>query len=320
LRAVLLLLLIGAAPASAPGIDYSALRAADARMGAIAYRLALANAPLCRDRVPATGLVLHALQQYGPGERPAARAAFGFPAPVAVEAVVPGSPAARAGVRADDGLVAVGGDRLPAAAPEGAASAAPRDAARSLIARTAGPVRLTLRRDGGERTVTLDAPPACASDFEVLLGPGFDAGADGRLVQVGVRFLERYSDDQVAVIAAHELAHNVLAHPSRLDAARVNRGLLKEFGRNGRMFRRTEDEADRLGAILYRNAGWRGADAAAFWRDHGREFDRGLFRARTHAGAQERARSIAAEVAAIPPAAPVPYVPPLLATRDEPLQ
>jgi len=164
------------------------------------------------------------------------------------------------------------------------------------------------------------APQGCASSFEVLLGPGFDASADGRLVQVGVRFLERYSDDQVAVIVAHELAHNVLRHPDRLTAAGVNRGLLKEFGRNGRLFRRTEDEADRLGAILYRNVGWDPAGAVAFWRDHGREIDRGLLRARTHAGAQARSRSIAAEVAAIPKAAPVPYVPPLLATRDEPLQ
>lgn len=306
--------------AASAGLDYGALRSVDARLGGIAHRLAVANAPLCRDRVPVTGLVLHALQQYGPDERAAAKTAFRFEAPVSVEAVVPGSAADRAGVKADDGLVAVNGRPLAQTAPAGEASAAPRDAAQAAIEGASEPIRLTVRRDGRERAVTLAVPKGCASNFEVLLGPGFDASADGRVVQVGVRFLERYSDDQVAVIVAHELAHNVLRHPQRLTEAGVNRGLLKEFGRNGRLFRQTEEEADRLGAILYRNAGWNPAGAVAFWRDHGREIDRGLLRARTHAGAQARARSIAAEVAAIPADAPTPYVPPWIAGRDKPLQ
>jgi len=312
--------LVAAAPPPAQGIDYAALRTVDLRLAGIMDRLAVTNAPLCRDLVPVTGMVVHALQQYDPDERTAASAAFGFPAPVAVEAVVPGSAADRAGVRAGDGLTAVNGHTLAANAPAGSASAATRDAARAVIAASVGALRLTLRRDGRDREVTLAPPRGCASQYEVLLGPGFDASADGRLVQVGVRFLERYDDAQVAVIAAHELAHNVLRHPDRLTAARVDRGLLKEFGRNGRLFRRTEDEADRLGAVLYRNAGWDGAGAVAFWRDHGREVDRGLLRARTHAGAQARARSIAAELAAVPAGAPTPYIPPWLATRDEPLQ
>jgi len=309
-----------AAPASAVGIDHAALRTVDARMAAIASRLAVANTPLCRELVPVSGLVLHALQQYAPDEREAAQRAFRFETPVSIEAVVPGSAAERAGVRADDGLMAVNGRPVATDPAVGAASAASRDAAQAMLNGSDGALRLTLRRDGRDRTVTVAAPRGCASSFEVLLGPGFDASADGRLVQVGVQFLERYRDDQVAVIVAHELAHNILRHPDRLTAARVDRGLLREFGRNSRLFRRTEEEADRLGAILYRNAGWDPADAVAFWRDHGREVDRGLLRSRTHAGAQARARSIAAELAAIPHDAPMPYVPPWLSSRDEPLQ
>jgi hypothetical protein len=312
----LLLLLAPVCLGTAPPVDFAAIRSVDARMGAIAHRLLVANAALCRERAPAPGLVLHALGQYG--ERAAAERAFGFATPVAVEAVVPGSPAARGGIAEDDGLVAVAGTPVTG----GAAGAADRDAASAAIeAQPAdAPLRLTLRRGGQERAVTLDPLPGCRSRVEVLLGPGMSATADGLTVQVSVGFLARYDDAQVAVIVAHELAHNILRHRARLEAAGVSRGVLKEFGRNGRLFRRTEEEADRLGAHLLRNAGWDPAGAVAFWRDHGGEIDHGLFRARTHAASPERARVIAAEVAAIPARAPVPYLPPLLGTRDDPLQ
>ena len=93
----------------AAAFDFAAMRSVDARLARIAHRLTIANAPICSETVPAPGLVLHAIDQYEPAYRSAARATFGFAAPVAVETVVPGSAAERAGVRADDGLVAVAG-------------------------------------------------------------------------------------------------------------------------------------------------------------------------------------------------------------------
>ena len=109
------LLTIGAAPVSAPAdvATLEALRAADLRLGAIGYRLATANAALCTEQAPVPGLVVHAVDQYAGSEQPAARAAFGFATGVAVEGVVPGSPAARAGLRADDSIVSVNGQPVP---------------------------------------------------------------------------------------------------------------------------------------------------------------------------------------------------------------
>src|SRR3546814_4955310 len=66
-----------------------------------------ANVALCDRRAGATGLVLHALDSYDSGIRDAARRTFGFETPVAVEAVVPQSAAARAGVRADESVAAI---------------------------------------------------------------------------------------------------------------------------------------------------------------------------------------------------------------------
>lgn len=146
------------------------------------------------------------------------------------------------------------------------------------------------------------------------------ASADGTIVQIGSRFFERYTDDEVAVVVAHELAHNILRHRARLDEAKISRGMLSELGRNGRLIRRTEDEADLLGLHLLRNAGYDPASAPRFWRAHGGDIDGGLFRSRTHASSKARAQALEAEIANLPADAGKPYRPPVLATRDQPLR
>lgn len=301
---------------------FEALRAVDARMAGIAYRLTTANAALCRELSPTPGWAIHAIGQYDPTLRDQARRSFGFEAPIAVEAVVPGSPAAQAGVQPNDGIVSVDGRALDAAAPAKGESSAGRDAAVETIAALPAdrPLDVVLRRGGQTRTISIPASPGCRSAFEVLLGPGMEASADGRIVQIGVRFFERYSDDEVAVVIAHEMSHNILRHAKRLDAAGVKRGLLAEVGRNGRLFRLTEDQADLLGMHLLRNAGYDPAIAVRFWREHGGDVDGGLFRSRTHPSSAARAKAIEAEIARIPAGAGRPFVPPLIADADRPLQ
>lgn len=297
-----------------------ALRGVDLRLATIAYRLTTANAPLCRDLQPTPGWALHAVDQYDAATVPAARKVFGFAAPVAVEAVVKRGPAARAGIAADDALVAIAG--APLAGPGKGQGSATRDAALAQVAaQPAGrALSLTVRHRDVDRVVTIPASPGCRSAFEVLLGPGMAATSDGRTVQVAVRFFERYDDEQVAVIVAHELAHTILRHRVRLEAAGVKWGLFSELGRNGRLFRRTEEEADRLGAVLMRNAGYDPQAAPRFWREHGRDVDGGLFRSRTHPSSSVRATLIQAELDAIPKDAGAVYRPPLLDSRDGPLE
>lgn len=310
-----------ATSASADTAVLEALRSEDARLAAIAYRLTTANVAFCDRRQPATGVAIQTIGQYPPAGRADARAAFGFERPVAIEAVVPGGPADRAGVRPNDSLAAIDGVAVEAPVPAAGADAVARDAVLARIAAMppGAPMRWTLVRGGEARTVTVQPVPACRSDFEVLPGPKLSAAADGRLVQIGSRFFERYDDAQIAVVVAHELSHDILHHHDRLAAAGVSRGLLAEVGRNGRIFRETEDQADRLGAILLRNAGYDPRIAVTWWREHGGEVDGGLFRSRTHPSSAARAKSVEAEIARIPVDAPTPYIPPLIADRDRPL-
>lgn len=314
-----------AAPAAAADPDtaatFDALRQVDGRMAAIAYRLTTANAPLCRSLAPTPGWAIHSLGQYDPTLREQARASFGFETPIAVEAVVPGAAAAKAGVRAGDSIVSVDGRPIGSGAPGKDASSSARDAAVEQIAGLPAdrPLAVELMREGRTRTVTIPASPGCRSAFEVLLGPGMTASADGRIVQIGVRFFERYNDDEVAVVVAHELSHNILRHAARLEAAGVKRGLLSEVGRNGRLFRLTEDQADLLGAYLLRNAGYDPQIAVRFWREHGGDVDGGLFRSRTHPSSSARAKALEAAIATMP-AGHGFYAPPLAAEADRPLQ
>lgn len=317
------ILAVAAAAASALGAPYwQALRQVDGRMETIAWRLQTGNTALCRDLQPAPGIQLHALDQYAGSAEAEARRAFGFSTPVQVEAVVPDSPAARAGMMADDGLIAVNGDDVAAPTATSAGTSVTRDAANALIARQPvdRPLVLTVMRGSERLTVTVPASPGCASAFEVLLGPGLKAQSDGRVVQVGVRFFELYPDDKVAAIVAHELSHTILRHRVRLEAAGVQWGIMGELGRNGRLFRQTEDAADQLSVHLLHNAGYDPSAAVRFWREDGGKVDGGLFRGASHGSAHARADAIAAEVARLPAAGVVDLAPAILPTRDRPLK
>ncbi len=61
---------------------------------------------------PTPGILIHAIDQYDPAVRKDLPAIFGFEGPVAVEAVVPGSAAARAGIVANDTIEAIDGKPL----------------------------------------------------------------------------------------------------------------------------------------------------------------------------------------------------------------
>ncbi len=319
------LLLLGAAPppkeAPPSPAFFEALRTADLRLATIAYRLTTANAALCDRLQPQLGLPIHALTQYGATARPNARAVFGFESAVGVEGVVTGGPAARGGVRANDSIVAIDGHAQPGLS-SGTQGPADRDAAEAQIANAAPnrPVTLSVSRNGGRLDLAVTPVPGCRSRFEILLGSGLGASADGAIVQIGERYFQDYDDAEIAVVVSHELAHNILRHRARLDAAKVKTGLLAELGRNGRLIRETEDDADRLGIYLLANAGYDPMAAPTFWRTKGGDIDGGVFRSRTHASSRARAdvlETVARQIAATKTR---PIVPDILATRDTPLQ
>jgi hypothetical protein len=323
LRFFLAIAILAVAPCAAAPAGSGALlelRQLDRRMALIANRMIVANAPLCENRMPATGMVIHALAQYAPELRETARAVFDFESPLAVEAVTAGSPAESAGVRPGDGLVAINGQPVAARAADSSVSSASRDAAERRLASLPPdrPIELSLVRAGKPLAATIRPESACRTRFEVSTQINTIAQSDGETIQIDADFLQRYDDDALAVIMAHELAHTVLRHRERLERAGVSKGLLAEFGRNGRLNRRAEDEADILSVSLLRNAGFDPEIAPRFWRKLGGRLQFALFGGGTHASPKARARAMAAEIARIPSNAPPVYRPPILDSRDRP--
>ncbi len=235
----------------------------------MAYRLSRANAPFCRaTTAPQLGFVLHALDQYDPAERSEAAQVFGLGAGVGVMAIVPNSPAAVAGLRAGDRLVSVNtlllGQAAPAALPT---DASVREARQILLSEMEkGAVVVRVVGPAGTRDVSFAAEAGCPATVELSPGTSVNAWADGDVVVIGGGLLARCAtDEDLALVIAHELSHNLLHHSARLARAGVvKNGLLRADGPGSAEMRATEEEADALAVRLVAAAGFGLDHAAAF--------------------------------------------------------
>lgn len=315
----LLFAALGAAPhavAEAPETSpYSALASLETRVATIGFRLATANAAWCPRLQPQFGWIWNDPRLYDEGHRSEALAAYGADGrdmPF-IGAVAPGSPAALAGLRAGTPLLGIDGSPVPAG--EGDDPFARISAVETLFAALPASAPIRFGADDGT-AIALTPVAGCASDFRVEARDRPEGAADGRLVLVSAGLAQFADDDsELAAAIAHELAHNILRHRARLDAAGVDRGLGKQFGRSARLFRQTEVEADRLSAWLMAGAGYDPHAALSFWSRFGKRKGPVLFQAGTHPRWRDRVAAIAAEVAAIDAAraAGEPLRPPLVA-------
>jgi len=193
---------------------------------------------------------------------------FGLGQSVAVMAVVSGSPAERAGLRAGDQLLAVNDRVLDSGNVTAEPTRAAVDRAQSILVEEMrrGPVVLRVSGPGGDRKVTFLAETGCPSNVELIPGPELNAWADGTRVMVS-EGLVRHSatDDDLALVIGHEMAHNLLHHRRRLAAEGVlASGLLPLTEAGTAAMRETEEEADRLAVSLATNASYDLSGAASF--------------------------------------------------------
>lgn len=234
----------------------------DARFARIGDQMLTANARLCRQTMPVTGMLLHSVDQYG-----AEAEGIFTNGPLAIAQVVPGSAADLAGLTAGDTIVAIGA--LPVSSLATPKDIHLREVAFDLLANLPDveEVNLSVARDGTQRTITFSAPRGCRSLVEILLAEGPDARSNGRVIQVQFEFAATLNDEQLAVILAHELAHTVLEHRRRKEAEGIdNTSIWRHVGRNQRVNRQAEVEADRLSIHLLANAGYDPVLVSQFWQ------------------------------------------------------
>jgi beta-barrel assembly-enhancing protease len=271
--------------------------AMEARVAPLAARLARSGARWCPLTMPTPGWLLGDRRLYADDVWPMVRTAYGAADSdsLFIAALDPDGAAARAGLRVGDSISGIDGMAATAIddSPHGRIAWS-----QAMLADLPATMPLEVHIARLPHAVRLPPAPGCASEFRVEAYDAVKAQADGTVVYIPggmVRFA--VDDEQLATVIAHELAHNILRHRERLDAAKIDRGLGQQFGRSARLTRATEIEADRLSVWLLVDAGFDPGAAARFWTSYGKRRGGGIFAAPTHPKWRERVRIVTEEAA-----------------------
>lgn len=278
-----------------------------ARVERVGFRLRKAAAADCAERKQTKqdiGLIVWSLANFqNAQDRMRLQSDFALTDAVTVALAVDGAPAASAGIANGAIITHVNGD----AVGEGK-GATERYIARAAIAAKQGHVRLKLK-GGNDVTVT----PDTVCEFPTLLVRSDDenAAADGTVLAITSGLLKHTSsDDEIALILGHELAHNVLRHLELVKTAKPAPGsLLDAFTKSaiGTAVAATvnrpfsiayEKEADRVGLYFMARAGYNIDAASPFWKRLN-ETLKAKSVAATHPTGPERLRAIEATTAEI---------------------
>ena len=233
------------------------------RLHDVAFPLLVAAADWCVvEQEPTYGFLImeiglskgHAGAEGGPG--------------VSVVYVHPQSPAASAGLVPGDKLIRVN---------ERSVDGFPAEEVSQLIRRMTvariQPLQLDVVRRGRPHTLNLWAVPACQFSVELIESDRINGIADGRHVGITtgtMRFVD--SDDELAWVVAHEIAHNVLEHSQNAQfRAMLNAFVGATMGATAKAptevpRRSLEARADYVGAYIMARAGFDVRVIKQFWR------------------------------------------------------
>ena len=272
------------------------LTALDQRVAAVAWKLSLANHELCPVTRKSAGWALHSANQYSQEMREHAVRRFHLDGDLpGILSVPEGSPAWHAGLRPGDLIIMVNRQELNAGQDGRRAQFAGLASNLALLdhALSAGPVNLTVLREG--RTLAMEVSPLPACGYDVQLNPSSDlnARADGRRLFISTALAQfTETDDELALVLGHELAHNVLGHRSWTEAGGEGRTVVERECDARLCEDDAEQQADRVGLFLMARAGYAPQSAAPFWRRYGSANWRVRYAQLSHASAENRARRL----------------------------
>lgn len=257
------------------------------RVDAVAFRIRTANRADCRGWESAQ-IGLHAAtpqslpRKYQSYSREALDLTWTRPT---VISVVEGSPAAQAGIVMGDEIIALNGELIPLTGTAGWMAG-------WLKHHGARPLQANIRRDGDDRTVTINPVMGCAIPIVYMTDDAVNAATDGKRIIISSAIVTMAKTDaQLAHIIGHELAHANLGH---LDKQLVNRAIgwaggtaidlgflsggISTGGAFGKEFTKAgarafsvgfEREADYVGAYYAVRAGYDLDGVEEFWRAMG---------------------------------------------------
>lgn len=258
------------------------LRADMERLANVSWRLRVAAGATCPRATGLSGITIDHIEAYDKRDRDALQALFAMGESPQIAAVAQDSPAAQAGLRPGDLILAIDGlptERIVAKVQDRTLVS---DEVERVLERRDGSGPMSLRIERADKAEERQVRPrlVCAADFEIKTDGSIDAySGDGRIaISTGVIAFAR-SDDELALVAGHELAHVIYGD----DRAK---------GLSNRRY--MEDRADLLGAALLTCAGYDKATAVEYRLRYGRQDRLRWLRSPTHRNPQERARRLLA--------------------------
>jgi len=243
--------LFSPSPSVANGISIRSLGAEEMRLSAIAYRIGAASAPMCSHKEVASGLILHDLTQYDPEVRSAVSSAFSLGDGFGVLQVIPGSVADNAGFRVDDEIIRVNNIKVDDPAVANVHKSYDRtDRFLAMLSGTlsTGPADLVVRRKGQLLHLQLRGQSSCGGGLILTNSSELNAWSDGShvVITTGMAALAD-SQDEIAFVIAHEMAHNILGHSTE-----KARGIFGGIAQT----KQEEMEADSFAVTLMHEAGY----------------------------------------------------------------
>lgn len=252
----------------------------------VASKVITSGTELCGEKVgPYFGIETWNEDDFQKEWKEAVQSKYGLTGQVQVSTVAAGSAADAAGIKEGDIIQSVN-SWLPPYGKEGPNKL--NEKIRELG--TSGmPVEFTIRRGTEEKRISVSPIQAC--DFKVLLSPDDvkNAYADGKNIVVMKGMMDFFkTDEEIALVVSHELAHNSMKH---IDAKKKNAliggvlGFMLDLAAaaggvntNGDFTRMAsgigggvysvefEQEADYVGLYFMATAGYKIDDAPNFWR------------------------------------------------------
>ncbi|WP_295996140.1 M48 family metallopeptidase [Rugamonas sp.] len=282
------------------------------RLYRVAAPLLIDNADLCKAQARNL-LGFTAKNKYSyPGDfADAAHAVLGYGDRLQVSGVLPGSGAARAGLRKGDALVAVEGKPLPTG-PNAETSAA---AIFGALAGDHAMLALSVKRGGLAEGLKIPYTRACAFKVDLGNADNINSYADGTRVLITrgmVNFAQ--SDEAIAFVLATDMAHNMLGHAGTLrmtntigsiidDLVAVRPDLSILIGSAGVKPVPPDFDvaADRLALYLLARANYNVEHAHAFWQRLSSQYPASVLNGytATHPGVAQRLAGIDRTVAEI---------------------
>lgn len=270
------------------------------RLDTVAFRIETANRVDCKERVIGyLGLLAVTPQSLPQKYRSFSGEALGVHwAHPTVVSVVDGSPAAAAGIVNGDQLLTINNDPLPA-------TRSPQWITSFMKHNGDKPVTVAVRRDGEDRTLEVNPVMGCSIPVEIDINSTPNAFTNGEsiVIQTGIMRLAR-TDDQLAVVVGHELAHVTLGHNRKRSlnemvaatgGAMIDGGFLlggiytgrtftNQFGRFGTLAYSVdfEREADYVGSYYAVRAGYSIVGAEELWQAVAMEAPDMIRTAKTH--------------------------------------